>query len=282
MKDNMLLRRYSPATIKQYLQNVGHFAQHFMRCPSEMGNQEVRAFLVYLAEEKKASAHVQYSHVCALKYLYVKTLQRPEVMEGVPYPKVPRPLPVVLSMEEVLAIFEAVRSIKYKAILAVAYSGGLRISEVCRLKVTDIDSQRMVIHVRGGKGSKDRYVSLGENTLALLREYYKAVHPDPESEYLFSGRHPGSHISTSGVSNAIRKVVRSAGLKKKATMHTLRHSFATHLLEAGYDLRLIQKLLGHSNIVTTIKYTHVTNRLIERSGSPLDRLIQPPSVSESE
>ena len=126
MKAEMLLRRYSPATIKAYLNSVRNFAKHFMRCPSEMGNDEVRQFLVYLAQVKKASPHVQYSHVCALKFLYLTTLKRPEAMAGIPYPKLPKPLPVVLSMEEVLGLFEAVRSIKYKAILALAYSGGLR------------------------------------------------------------------------------------------------------------------------------------------------------------
>jgi integrase/recombinase XerD len=164
--------------------------------------------------------------------------------------------------------------VKYKAIIAAAYAAGLRISEVCGLRIADIDSQRMRIHIRSGKGKKDRYVMLGESLLVLLRQYYQAVRPP--GEYLFPGQKPQSHISTTAVSSVLRKVIRETGLSKKVTMHTLRHCFATHLMEAGTDIRILQVLLGHSSIRTTLRYTHITDRLVQKLVSPLD-LIQPAS-----
>ena len=163
---------------------------------------------------------------------------------------------------------------KYKAIIAAAYAAGLRISEVCGLRIADIDSQRMRIHIRSGKGKKDRYVMLGESLLVLLRQYYQAVRP--QGEYLFPGQKPQSHISTTAVSSVLRNVIRETGLAKKVSMHTLRHCFATHLMEAGTDIRILQVLLGHSSIRTTLRYTHITDRLVQKLVSPLD-LIQPVS-----
>ena len=213
-------------------------------------------------------------YVNALKFLYTITLKRPEAVKGISHPKRPKTLPVILSPEEVLRVLAAIRAVKYKAIIATAYAAGLRISEVCALQVSDIDSQRMRIHVRSGKGKKDRYVMLGESLLALLRQYYQAVRP--KGEYLFPGQKPQRHISATAVSLVLRKVIREAGLSKKVTMHTLRHCFATHLLEAGTDIRILQVLLGHSSIRTTLRYTHITDRLIQKLVSPLD-MIQPAS-----
>ena len=163
---------------------------------------------------------------------------------------------------------------KYKAIIATAYAAGLRISEAGALQVSDIDSQRMRIHVRSGKGKKDRYVMLGESLLALLRQYYQAVRP--KGEYLFPGQKPQRHITPTAVRQVLRKVIRETGLSKKVTMHTLRHCFATHLLEAGTDIRILQVLLGHSSIRTTLRYTHITDRLVQKLVSPLD-MIDPAS-----
>ena len=274
MREDLLLKAYSPHTQKSYLRCARHFVRHYMRSPQEMGEKEVRDFLLHLVRDRKASPATQDMYVNALKFLYTVTLKRPEVVKDISHPKRPHTLPVILSPEEVLRIFEAIRSVKYKAIIATAYAAGLRISEVCGLRITDIDSQRMRIHVRLGKGKKDRYVMLGESLLVLLRQYYKAARP--QGEYLFPGQKPHRPICTTSVSQVLRRVIRETGLTKRVTMHTLRHCFATHLLEAGTDIRILQVLLGHSSIRTTLRYTHITDRLIQKLVSPLD-MIQPVS-----
>lgn len=274
MKEDLILKAYSPHTQREYLRCARHFASHYMRSPGEMGETEVRNFLLHLVRDRNASPATQDMYVNALKFLYTITLKRPEVVKNISHPKRPKTLPVILSPEEVLRVFEAIRSVKYKAIIATAYAAGLRISEVCSLSASDIDSQRMRIHIRSGKGKKDRYVMLGESLLALLRQYYQAVRP--QGAYLFPGQKPQRHISTTAVSRVLRKVIRETGLAKKVTMHTLRHCFATHLLEAGTDIRILQVLLGHSSIRTTLRYTHITDRLVQKLVSPLD-LIQPAS-----
>jgi site-specific recombinase XerD len=274
MEGDLILKAYSPHTKRAYLRCVQQFVRHYMRSPEEMGETEVRNFLLYLVRDRQASPATQDMYVNALKFLYAVTLKRPEVVKDIPHPKRPKTLPVILSPEEVLRVFAAIRAVNYKAIIATAYAAGLRISEVCALQVSDIDSQRMRIHVRSGKGKKDRYVMLGESLLALLRQYYQAVRP--QGGYLFPGQKPQQHISTTAVSLVLRKVIRETGLSKKVTMHTLRHCFATHLLEAGTDIRILQVLLGHSSIRTTLRYTHITDRLIQKLVSPLD-MIHPAS-----
>lgn len=274
MQEDLLLKAYSPHTRRSYLRCARHFAKHHMRSPEEMGEQGVRDFLLHLVRDRKASPATLDMYVNALKFLYNVTLKRPEEVKGISHPKRPKTLPVILSPEEVLRIFAAIRSVKHKAIIATAYAGGLRISEVCGLRIADIDSQRRRIHVRSGKGKKDRYVMLGESLLALLRQYYQKVRP--QGEYLFPGHNPHRPICTTAVSQVLRKVVRQTGLAKKVSMHTLRHCFATHLLEAGTDIRILQVLLGHSSIRTTLRYTHITDRLVQKLVSPLD-LIQPAS-----
>jgi integrase/recombinase XerD len=270
MQADMTLKRFSVHTQKGYLRCATHFARHFMRSPAEMGTAEVREFLLYLVEEKKVSAFVQGVYVSALKFLYRTTLQRPEVVQEIPAPKRPKVLPDILSKEEVLSLFEAIRSIKHKAIFATTYSAGLRISEVCSLQVTDLDSQRMLMHIRDGKGKKDRYVMLSEELLALLRDYYKRR--PRKTPYLFPGQNPQRPISTTAVGVVLRKAVRKVGLSKKVSPHTLRHSFATHLLEAGGDIRVVQVLLGHSSIYTTVRYTQVSTQHLARTKSPWDLL----------
>jgi site-specific recombinase XerD len=274
MQEDLLLKAYSPHTQKAYLRCARHFASHYMRSPEEMGEQEIRAFLLHLVRDRKASPATLSMYINALKFLYNVTLKRPEAVNGISYPKRPKTLPVILSPEEVLRVFEAIRSVKYKAIIAAAYAAGLRISEVCVLRIADIDSQRMRIHVRSGKGKKDRYVMLGDSLLSLLRQYYQKVRP--QGEYLFPGQKPQRHITPTAVNQVLRKVVRQTGLAKKVTMHTLRHCFATHLMEAGTDIRILQVLLGHSSIRTTLRYTHITDRLVQKLVSPLD-MIQPAS-----
>jgi integrase/recombinase XerD len=271
MKADLLLKRYSPHTTRAYLHCIRNFAKYFMRPPSEMGETEVRQFILHLAQERKVSASLHSTHVSALRFLYRITLRQPQVVERLPYPKRPKTLPNVLTMQEVLALFTAIKSPKYKAILAVAYGAGLRVSEVCALKPADIDSQRMLIHVRRGKGNKDRYVLLGKTMLTLLREYYQTARR--KGDYLFPGQKPQNPITTSSIRQVLKKIAAKAGLSKKITPHTLRHSFATHLLETGYDLRVVQTLLGHASIQTTQRYTHITDRLLSLTRSPLD-LIQ--------
>ena len=274
MREDLLLKAYSPHTQNSYLRCARHFASHYMRSPQEMGEKEVRDFLLHLIRDRKASPATQDMYVNALKFLYTVTLKRPEVVKDISHPKRPHTLPVILSPEEVLRIFEAIRSVKYKAIIATAYAAGLRVSEVCGLRIADIDSQRMRIHVRAGKGKKDRYVMLGESLLVLLRQYYQAARP--KGEYLFPGQKPQRHLTTTAVNKVLRQVIAATGLSKRVTMHTLRHCFATHLLEAGTDIRILQVLLGHSSIRTTLRYTHITDRLVQKLVSPLD-LIQPAS-----
>ena len=274
MREDLLLKAYSPHTQSAYLRCARHFARHYMRSPEEMGEQEIRDFLLHLVRDRKVSPATLGMYVNAIKFLYNITLKRPEEVKGISHPKRPKTLPVILSPQEVLRVFAAVRSVKHKAIMATAYAAGLRISEVCGLRIADIDSQRRRIHVRSGKGKKDRYVMLGESLLALLRQYYQKVRP--KGEYLFPGYKPHRPICTTAVNQVLRKVIRETSLAKRVTMHTLRHCFATHLLEAGTDIRILQVLLGHSSIRTTLRYTHITDRLIQKLVSPLDMIYPAP------
>jgi site-specific recombinase XerD len=183
----------------------------------------------------------------------------------------PKPLPDILSMDEVISVFDAIESIKYRAIITTAYATGMRISEVCALnRQGDIDSERNVIHVRSGKGGKDRFVMLSQRLLLFVREYYRRSRPS--GIYLFPGAGPDRPISPSSVRNVFNQAVRKLGISKKITFHSLRHAFATHLLEAGTDIRLIQALLGHSSIRTTCRYTHVSTDQVAKTKSPLDLL----------
>jgi len=270
MKAECLLRGLSPNTYNGHLCRCRRFAKHFMRSPAEMGEEEVRRFLLHLADVEKAGPAKQKSYIGALKFLYREILNRPEVVENLKNPKLPSRLPVVLSREEVLAIMEAIASIKHKAIVATSYGTGLRIAEVAALKKTDVDSQRMRIYVQLGKGKKDRHSILSPLLLELLREYYQKSRP--KGDWLFPGRDPLRHISTAAISLAFRKAIKKAGIQKKATFHSLRHSFATHLLENGTDIRIVQQLLGHSSIRTTVRYTHVSNAFLKTVESPWDAL----------
>jgi integrase/recombinase XerD len=272
MQEDLLLKAYSPHTQRAYLGCARHFAKHYMRSPEEMGEQEIRDFLLHLVRDQKASPATLSMYVNALKFLYNVTLKRPEAVQALAHPKRAQTLPVILSPEEVLRLFAAIRSVKHKAIIATAYAAGLRISEVCALRVPDIDSTRRRIHVRAGKGKKDRYVMLGESLLDLLRQYYRQARP--QGAYLFPGHKPQRPICTTAVRQVLRQAVRETGLTKRVTMHTLRHCFATHLLERGTDIRILQVLLGHSSIRTTLRYTHVTDPLVQSLVSPLN-LIHP-------
>lgn len=270
MTQALQLKGLAEKTQREYVRCARQFVVYHMRPAEEMAEAEVRQFLLYLLVERKLSPASRKMYAAALRFLYADTLKRPDVAAAITYPKVPQSLPDILSGSEVSQIFAAIDDIKYRAILMTAYGAGLRISEVCHLRIDDIQSQRMLIHVRHAKGSRARFVPLPERVLFTLRRYYAEVRPaGPE---LFPGRDPGRCISDDAVRQHLHKAVEKAGLKTRVTPHLLRHSFATHLLELGTDLRVIQMLLGHSSIRTTLRYTRVTDKHVARIQSPVDVL----------
>jgi site-specific recombinase XerD len=269
MTEDMRMRNFSPHTVRVYLERVASFADHFGRSPERIGKADLRAYLVHLVQERHVSWSYYNQALCALRFLYRVTLGRDWVINTVPFAKLEQRLPVVLSPEEVARFFEAVPGRKYRALLMTAYAAGLRVSEVVALRLEDVDSQRMVIRVRQGKGRKDRFVMLSPRLLEVLRAYWKAARPRP---WLFPGPDPAQPLHPRSVHRACREACRAAGLGKHVTVHTLRHSFATHLLESGADLRTIQVLLGHRSIKTTALYTHVATATLTATQSPFDRL----------
>lgn len=268
MKRDLELKNYSPKTRSAYLACVRGFALYFHRSPDELGDQEIRQYLHHLLTDKKVSQSAMSQAYSGLKFFYETTLKRDWDGFRIPRVKMRKKLPVVLSQQEVLALFSVVRNLKHRAILMTIYSAGLRLSEVAHLKVSDIDSQRMMIRVEQGKGDKDRYTLLGKRTLDILREYWRQYRP---KDWLFYGHSSDSPASSRTVQKIFDRALRQAGIKKPATVHTLRHSFATHLLEAGTDLYHIQHLLGHKSPKTTTIYLHVSQRDLARVISPIDR-----------
>jgi site-specific recombinase XerD len=245
------------------------FALHFHRSPDELGEQEIRDYLHYLIQVKKGSQSGVSQAYSALKFFYETTLKRDWNGFRIPRVQKGKKLPVVLSQQEIQAIFSATRNLKHRVVLMTIYSAGLRISEVVHLKVSDIDSQRMTIRVQQGKGQKDRYTLLSQRTLEVLRAYWKEYRP---SGWLFPGKPETEPLSVSSVQRVFEKVLLRARIKKPASVHTLRHSFATHLLEAGTDLYHIQRLLGHTSPKTTAIYLHLSRKNLGGLTSPLDLL----------
>jgi site-specific recombinase XerD len=266
MIEDFQIRHFAPGTQKGYLWCVTRFAQHFGRSPDQLGPDDVRAFLVHLVNEAKVSYGVLCYHVSALRFLYHVTLQKRWDIERIPYPRPEKHLPTIPSREEILRFLGCIPNIKHRAILMTCYAAGLRVSEAVRLKLPDIDSPRMVLHVRQGKRRKDRMVPLSKTLLELLRVYWRVVRPQ---DWLFPGRY-GQHLSIRVVQHACLRARRTSGLKRRVTVHTLRHGFATHLLEAGTNLRTLQLLLGHASLRTTSVYTHVSTRELLSVTSPLD------------
>lgn len=268
MIEDMTVRNLSPATQRSYVHAVAKFSRYFARSPDRLGLEDVRAFQVHLVSSGISWAALNQT-VCALRFFYGVTLGHGEIPERIPYAREPRKLPVVLSAEEVVRFLEAVPSLKARTALTTAYAAGLRVSEVVGLRVGDVDSSRMVIRVEQGKGGKDRYVMLSAQLLAILRSYWRLARP---GHWLFPGREASKPIDVQVLHAACRSACAAAGLDKRVTVHTLRHSFATHLLENGTDIRIIQVLLGHANLSTTARYAQVSSGLIRRTESPLDRL----------
>jgi site-specific recombinase XerD len=268
MIEDMTVRNLSPATQQSYVHAVARFGRFFGRSPERLGLEEVRAFQVHLVAGGVSWPALNQT-VCALRFLYGVTLNQADLPERIPYARTPRKLPVVLSADEVVAFLEAVPGLKARAALTTAYAAGLRASEAAGIKVANIDSRRMVIRVEQGKGGRDRYVMLSPQLLGILRSYWKLTRP---AHWLFPGRDGEHPIGPTVLHAACRSACAASGLSKRVTVHTLRHSFATHLLESGTDIRIIQALLGHSSLNTTARYTQVATSTIRATPSPLDRL----------
>jgi integrase/recombinase XerD len=269
MIDDLKLRNRSPRTIQSYIAHVAHFARHFGKSPELLGVEEIRQYQVYLVNERRVSWSTFNQAVCALRFFYRHTLGRDHAVEHIPFPRQPKKLPVVLSPSEVARLLGAVRDYQLRVLLITTYAAGLRLSEVIHLQVRDIDSQRMVIRVRQGKGQKDRYVMLSAKLLAELRRYWQIVRP---THWLFPGASAQQPINQCRVQKACRRAGRDAGLTKAVNVRCLRHSFATHLLEAGTNIRIIQTLLGHSSVSTTQVYTRVSAQTVRATASPFDAL----------
>jgi len=269
MTEDMTLRNRAPRTIRAYTGDVADFARYFHAPPDRLGPEHVRSYLLHLLQERQASWDVYRQARLALRFFYTVTLGREWVVARVACPKAPKKLPVVLSTDEMARFLDALKNPKHRALLMTAYACGLRLSEVARLRVEDIDSARMVIHVRQGKGQKDRDVMLSPRLLAVLRDYWKLRRPGP---FLFPGRTPDRPVSVRTVQMVCQHALAASGLGKHVHMHTLRHSFATHLLESGTDLRTIQVLLGHRSFSSTARYLHITTAALKSTRSPFDGL----------
>jgi integrase/recombinase XerD len=268
MIEDLRLQGCAPSTCEAYLHDAHAFVAYHRKPPEQMGEPEIREFLLHL-EAKQKSTSTRRVYAAALKFLYGVTLQQPELAAKIVGPKrITQRLPDILSRDDVEVLIEATDSLKHRAITMIAYGAGLRVGEVCALRVEDIDSQRMVIHIRQGKRKRDRYVILPERVLLMLRTYWKAERP--KGPFLFPGGRPGTCISISSVQKHLDRMATKAKLTKHVSPHVLRHSFATHLLDAGTDVRVIQQLLGHASITTTMRYTRVTGEHLRATRSPLD------------
>jgi integrase/recombinase XerD len=274
MLQELQRRNYSPSTTRGYLLAVKQFADYFHQSPEKLGAEEVRRFQLYLLQEKKLAAGTVEIRMSALRFLYKKTLKRRDIgLDDLIFPKTPQKLPVVLSPEEVTRMIEAARNRMHRTILLVLYGTGIRRTEASLLKVSDIDSERMVLHIHQGKGSRDRDVPMTAKLLEALRDYWRWRKP---KIYLFPSTegHRGVEqpISDKTVWYACKEAAARAGIQKRIGPHTLRHSFATHLLEAGADLRAIQLLMGHAHLEQTAVYLHLSQRHLHAAINPLDRI----------
>jgi site-specific recombinase XerD len=267
LREDMQIRNHSERTIGQYISLTGKFFEWLGKPPGKATRDDVRDFLLYMINEKGVVAGTYSQYRTALKFFFEITMGKPCVIERILTPKRAKTLPDVMSLDEVLTLLEAVESYRNRVTLTVMYGAGLRITEACALRVDDIDSERMVIHVREGKGRKDRYVMLPKMVLELLRRYWRMAKP---KDYLFPGMKPGRHITPQNIRREFHKARRRAGLTERYHPHTLRHSFATHLVDAGVDLEVVQALLGHTCISTTSIYARTSTKRIREVTSPLD------------
>jgi site-specific recombinase XerD len=279
LHDELVRRQYSPITVRSYVRIVEHFRRHIGGRLDRLGPDAIRQYHISLPKEGRVSVETVVTHVCALRFFCRHVLRRRNVYEDLPYPKRRDRLPVVLSPEEVQRLIAGAKNLYHRTILLTLYGAGLRRAELCDLKVRNIDSQRMMLRVERGKGGRDREIPLSPTLLAALREYYRWMRPQT---YLFPGTRQGwradAPITSKVVWDAVQYAVRKAGLDKRVTPHTLRHTYATHLLEAGADLRTIQLLLGHADLSHTTVYLHLSHRHLQAAPNPLEQLPVPTPV----
>ena len=273
MLEELQRRNYSQQTTLAYIRTVEEFARYFHRSPDQLGPDHIREFQAHLFSVRKLAANSVAQRTAALRFLFVKTLKRHYMLEHIPFPKIPLRLPTVLSQEEVTRLIDAAPNLLYRTMLMILYSTGMRRGEVVQLKAADIDKERMLVHIREGKGRRDRDVPLSPKLLDALREYWRWMRP---VTYVFPGVVDGHRVdapvSDKVVWHACRVAAQRAGITKHVHPHTLRHSFATHLLEAGADLRSLQKLLGHADIRDTVIYLHLSRKHLGAVANPLDEL----------
>lgn len=275
MDRDLQIRGYSPNTREAYLRSVRNFARYWNRSPEELTIDHVNQYQHHLVQRKVSWACFNQA-AAALRFFYGVTLQKDWDITRIPYQKTGRRLPQVLSEQEVVALFGGVQNIKHRALLMSMYAGGLRISEAAHLRVTDIDSQRMVVRIDQGKGRKDRYVPLSKQLLKTLRQYWLAARP---RTWLFPGQDPETALTRGAIDKIFKKARIAARIMKRVSSHSLRHSYATHLLERGVNIRVIQQLLGHRSLRSTEVYTHVARTYLRDTPSPLDLLPVPPATA---
>jgi len=266
--DDMTARRFSEDTQRDYVRNVRKFTAFLGRSPDTATSDDLRRFQLHMAQQQVSPWSIN-AAIAALRFFFTVTLERPDLIRPLRMVNEPRKAPVVLSQEEVARLLEAAPGLKYKAALSVAYGAGLRVSEVARLKVSDIDSERMTLRVEQGKGQRDRYVMLSPQLLELLRDWWRAARPQV---WLFPGQNPVNPMTPRQLNRAVTAAKDLAGIANRVSPHTLRHSFATHLLEQGVDIRVIQVLLGHAKLETTALDTRVAVNTVRDIKSPLERL----------
>jgi len=273
MLEELQRRNYAATTIENYIHAVEEFAKYFRRPPDRLNREHLREYQAYLLRERKLEPRTVKLHVSALRFFFVKTLKRRYLLEDIPFPKVPRRLPIILSVEEVGRLLDSARNLLDRTLLMVLYSTGMRNRELRNLQVKDIDSKAMLIHIQHGKGGRDRYVPLSPKLLETLREYWRWMKP---KTWLFPGTIDGwradKPITPKVVWDACQSAAERAGLEKRVSAHLLRHSYATHLLEAGADLRTIQLLLGHVELKHTVIYLHLSRRHLQAVANPLDTM----------
>jgi integrase/recombinase XerD len=280
MKEELVRRNYAATTLRGYLQAIRHFQQHVGKPLTELGADDIRSYHAHLLGKRKLAVSSVVVNICAIRFLYSKVLKRRDMKEDLPYPKERMRLPEILSPGEVAQLIGGASNVYHRTMLILLYATGLRRSEMCRLKVSDIDSKRMMLRVEQGKGGTDREVPLTKKLLAVLREYYRWMKPQT---YLFpvDGWRADKPITDKVVWEAVREAALRSGIKKRVTPHTLRHCFATHLLESGADLRSIQMMLGHADLETTTVYLHLSRRHLQSTPNPLEQisLTNPPPLT---
>ena len=274
IREELRLRNYSHRTVKSYTSNIRGFVRFIHPVhPREATDEDIRGYLLHLIEVKRSPAGTVNQIYNSLKFLYEQLYDRRFSYRNLPRPKGDRKLPTVLSAEEFVRILRSIGNLKHRTMIALTYASGLRVSEIVSLRAEDLDIDRGVIHIRSAKGRKDRYTILPQSLLGMLKEYSDRYRL-PTPGWLFPGYVPTSHLATRSIQNVLHRAVKAAGITKRVSMHTLRHSFATHLLEKGTDIRYVQELLGHQSLKTTEIYTHVSRRVLAKITSPIDDIVE--------